>query len=455
MQAARLRNRGGRRSQARVAELLDMSQATVGAIERNDRVPGLDVLTRLAVLYEPDEDARLELLTRWLVKWVERKVETVVAGQSTDAGLLQRAAAGLAETVSAPDRAITQFPCSLENFPERFQPLVAVFPDRREVPPDSPADLFIRSGAVTDFQFLPLLKGMTEPLTICSDKFFVLMKDDWLRERFSGRHLLVVGSSGVNWLTRSLAGTALFRPLIEPTWRAWDDDYRATEELDDHRMLGVFWRLVERAQYSQDRRVDPASIPAGLLGPAQHDRLPRATELARRILGGNTESNIVQQFRVPGFADPADGERHGRLPGENTDFAVLSLAPHPFDDSGDYFAIVVAGISGPGTAHGLKALLTEQRLFAEHPFGGVIKVHLPAREEGWPGRFEKADWIWQTAPYTPAKVLANLRQARATPDGPARRPAFQGWDQQALDDAIAFVERLTTGSTPAGGDALS
>ena len=422
-----------------------MSQATIGAIERNDRVPGLDVLTRLAVLYEPDETARLELLTRWLVKWVERKVDSVVAGQSTDASLLQRAAAGLAETVSTPGRPIPRYPCSLQNFPERFEPLVAVFPDRREVPPDSPADLFIRSGAVTDFQFLPLLKGMTEPLTICSDKFFVLMKDDWLRKRFSGRHLLVVGSSGVNWLTRSLAGTALFRPLIEPTWRAWDEDYRDTEELDDHRMLGVFWRLVERAQHSVDRRVDPDSIPSGLLGPAQRDRLPRATELARRILGGSTESNIVQQFRVPGFADPADGERHGRLPGENTDFAVLSLAAHPFDDSGDYFAIVVAGISGPGTAHGLKALLTEQDLFADHPFGGVIKVHLPAREEGWPGRFEKADWIWQTAPYTPAKVLANLRQAQATPDGPARRPAFQGWDQQALDDAIAFVESLTGG----------
>jgi transcriptional regulator with XRE-family HTH domain len=435
-----------------VAKDLHMSQATVGAIERGDRVPGLDVLSRLAVLYEPDEDARLELLSRWLVKWVERKVEAVGAGPSTDAALLRRAAAGLAETLSTPARAITRFPCSLEDFPERFQPLVAVFPDRREVPPDSPADLFIRSGAVTDFQFLPLLRGMTEPLTICSDKFFVLMKEDWLRERFSGHHLLVVGSSGVNWLTRSLAGTAIFRPLIEPTWRAWDRDYRDTDELDDHRMLGVFWRLMERAQYSVDGRIDPDAVPTNLLGPAQRDRLPRATELARRILGGTTESNIVQQFRVPGFADPADGERHGRLPGENTDFAVLSLAPHPFDDSGEFFAIVVAGISGPGTAHGLKALLTEQPLFVEHPFGGVIKVHLPAREEGWPGRFEKADWIWQTGDYTPAKVLANLRQARATPDGPARRPAFQGWDDKAIESTVAFVERLTTGGARQASD---
>lgn len=433
---------GARRSQGHVAEALGVSEATIGAIERGDRVPGLDVLTRLVTLLEPDQDAQAELLTRWLVKWVQRKAEGV-GDDTADKPLLDRATAGLVTALS--QRTLPPvYPRSLQGFPEQFQPLVGVFPDRREVPPDSPADLFIRSGAVTDFQYLPLLEGMSDRFTLCSDKFFVLMKQKWLRERFAGHHLLVVGSSGVNWLTRQLAGRALFRPLISPAWRAWDEKYRATAELDDHRMLGPFWRLVEQIQHRYDHTMDPDALTEEMLGSEQHRRLPRAQELVGELLQGRTESAIVQQFRVPGFADPADGELHGRLPGDNNDFGVITLAPHPFDDSGRYVAIVCAGISGPGTAHGLKALLTEQKLFAGHPFGGVIKVNLPARENDWPGRFENAGWMWQTQPYTADEIMGRLQQALATEDPQDRRPAFQDWTTAELEAAIAFVAQLVT-----------
>jgi len=433
----------GQRSQKCLADALGISEATVGANERGERVPGLDVLSCLAALVE-DKEARADLLTRWLAKWVQLKVEGVGEGLAARP-LLDQAAAGLVGALAR--RPLPPvYPRTLQGFPEQFQPLIGVFPDRREVPPDSPADLFIRSGAVTDFQYLPLLESLGDRFTICSDKFFVLMKEEWLRERFAGHHLLVVGSSGVNWLTRQLARTALFRPLISPYWRAWDREYRSVTELDDHRMLGVFWRLLEQVQHSHDHKVNPGALTEELLGREQHRRLPRAMELIDDLLQGRTESAIVQQFRVPGFADPADGELHGRLPGDNNDFGVITLAPHPFDDSGDYVAIVCAGISGPGTAHGLKALLTEQELFAAHPFGGVVKVNLPARENDWPGRFENAGWVWQTQPYTPEKILGKLRAALAAPKVGDREPAFQDWTAAELEDSIAFVQRLDSRS---------
>src|SRR5438874_314652 len=77
---------GARRSQGHVAEALGVSEATIGAVERGDRVPGLELLSGLVTLLEPDEDARAELLTRWLVKWVQLKVEGV-GGEEADRAL--------------------------------------------------------------------------------------------------------------------------------------------------------------------------------------------------------------------------------------------------------------------------------------------------------------------------------------------------------------------------------
>jgi hypothetical protein len=164
--------------------------------------------------------------------------------------------------------------------------------------------------------------------------------------------------------------------------------------------------------------------------------------LAERILKDKTPSHIAKQFRGLGFCDPVDGEVHGRLPGSNTDYGVISLAPHPFDTTGRYVAIVCAGISGPGTAHGLKALFTNQDLFENHPFGGVIKVNLPARED-WPSKFEKADWCWQTRPYQPEQIGTNLAAALAITKPTERKPAFQGWSDDELRSAIGFVDQMT------------
>lgn len=426
-----------------MAAALDVSPITIGAVERGERLPALDLLARMANLLEPDHAQRSELIARWLAKWVQHKAEAVGEGLPGKAEL-EQAASDLVAALSSPQRALPPvYPRSLQGFPEQFQPLVAVFPDRREAPPESPADLFIQGGSATDFQYLPLLPRTDEPLRVCSDKFFVLMPRDWLVERFQC-NLLVVGSAGVNWLTRQLAARTLFRPLIERSWLAWDNDYRRRSELDDATLLLPFWRLLEQAQHQDSRKIDPLGLPAKMLGPAQSERLGQAADMAEQILAGETPSHIIQQFRVPGFADPADAELHGRLPGDNNDFGTISLAPHPFDDTGRFVSIVCAGISGPGTAHGLKGLFTRQDLFADHPFGGVIKVDLPARED-WPGKFEKADWRWQTDGYKPDDLEKNLIEALAAPGPSTRRHAFRSWDEAELRDALAFVRLLRDG----------
>ena len=415
----------------------------IRAIESGARNPSLDTLVQLVTALVTERDRQVTVLARWLAKLQEHRI----GASSTDplrATLLHDAAAKVMSALAPARRRLPPaFPRSLEGFPEQFQPLVAVFPDRREVPPDSPADLFIRSGAVGDYQFLGLLTGMETPLTICSDKLFVLRSQEWLAERFSGANLLIVGSSAVNWLTRTVAGSAVFRPQIDPDARSWNEHYLQRKvALDDPKFLNVFWHAVETAKRTADRDVDVDAVPTHNLAAQEIALLPEAAALARELLDGRTEQQIEQQFQVAGFADPAQREQH-RPHGAGTDLGVVSLAPHPFDTSGRYVSILCAGIAGPGTALGLRALLSERNLFAARPFGGVIGVVLPPGQEAWPGRYEDAWWQWRTLPYEPAEVLVSLREAAAAPDS-RRRAVFRGWSEADLAETIRFVEQLTT-----------
>jgi transcriptional regulator with XRE-family HTH domain len=425
-------------TQSKLAERVGKSEVQVRAVERGDRLPSLELLTTMAAVLVPDRDSRVTVLARWLAKLVDHR-----ASAAAPAGDLTVASAALVDALAPAQRELPPlFPRSLAGFPEQFQPLVAVFPDRRELPPDSPADLFIRSGAVTDYQFLGLLQKMDTPLTICSDKLFVLKPADWLAERFSNAHLLVVGSSAVNWLTRAIAGTALFRPLIDPDARAWNDRYWALKsQLDDHKMLNVFWQLLATANGAQENEVDVSGVPTHELAVEEVELLGPAADLARQVLEGRTEAAVVQQFRVSGFADPASGQQQGQPAGARTDFGVVTLAPHPFDTTGRFVSILCAGIAGPGTALGLRALLAEHDRFAANPFGGVIKVVLPSGQETWPGRYEDAIWKWQTQPYQPADILGSLNGALGA-DRARRSPAFRRWTDDELKQAIFFVEQL-------------
>ncbi|MGH9222635.1 MAG: helix-turn-helix domain-containing protein [Acidimicrobiales bacterium] len=431
-------------TQADLGNQIGKTGDLVRAIEAGTRSPSLDTLVQMATVLVADRDQRVRSLARWLVKLQERQVATAAVDPS-HAAVLSDAAARVSSALEPARRRLPPpFPRSLEGFPEQFQPLVAVFPDRREVPPDSAADLFALSGAVGDYRFIGHLSGLETPLTIVSDKLFVLRPRDWLARRFSDAHLLIVGSNAVNWLTRT--SSALFRPQIEPEARAWTERYlRRAPDLEDPKLLKVFWHVVETTKRTPHHEVDGDLVPRQNLATQEVALLPEAVRLATDLLDGRTEQEIKQLFQVASFADPAHGEQH-RPHGAWNDLGVVSLAPHPFDTTGRFVSILCAGIAGPGTALGLRALLTEQGEFAERPFGGVIDVQLPPGQKTWPGRYEDAYWHWRTLPYKPPDVLANLAQAAATADSRRRTP-FRGWLDAELASSVAFVEQLMAGTS--------
>jgi transcriptional regulator with XRE-family HTH domain len=428
-----------RLTQAELGLRVGKTADLIRAIESGARNPSLDTLVQLAGVLVADRDRQVPVLARWLVKLQEHRVLDAT-DDPVHASLLRDAAARVTSALEPARRRLPPpFPRSLEGFPEQFQPLVAVFPDRREVPPASAADLFILGGAVGDYRFLGYLTGMKQPLTIVSDKLFVLRSADWLAERFSNAHLLIVGSNAVNWLTRT--SSALFRPQIDPDARAWNDRYLGrAADLEDPKLLKVFWHVVETTKRTPHREVDIDLVPRQNLAAQERALLPQAGALANELLEGRTEQEIKQLFQVASFADPAHSEQQ-RPHNAWNDLGVVSLAPHPFDTTGRFVSILCAGIAGPGTALGLRALVSEQKEFAERPFGGVIDVQLPPGQKAWPGRFEEAYWHWRTLPYRPPDVLANLEQAAGTADSRRRTP-FRGWLDAELEASVAFVEQL-------------
>lgn len=425
--AALLRDARRRRglTQPELGKRAQFAKALIGAVEQGARTPSLQMLAALAAALV-DEGDRSEELARWLPLWIrarscdmpnitdERRQSLVEA--------VHRLSASAGRTGGRSGRGGA---LSLANFPAQFQPLTIVCGDRRESPPKTRADMFIRSGAMTDQMFLPFLQGLDEPVPLCSDKLFLRMDEDWLIQRFSTTNLLILGSSRTNWASRIVAGATLFRPMIDSKWLAWDAKFRADHRLDDMSMLRVFWRIVETAKTTADGSIDAQAVRDQVLPDAEMQWLDAAEAMAREFLAGWTAGGIIQQFCLPGFADPADGTVHGQLMGETTDFAVVSLGPNPFDKTGQFVSILCAGISGPGTAHAVRMLVTEQERFAAHPYGGVIEVRMPAGES-WPARFEKAVCYWETHDYTPERLLANVRHARDGKSG--RNAAFPaGW----------------------------
>jgi len=428
-------------TQAELAKQVKRKPDQIRAIEAGNRQPSLDGLVRLVAVLVDDRDSQVTILTHWLTKLEEHRLSTA-AVDPTHAGLWHDSSARLLDALAPAQRRLPPpFPRSLEGFPEQYQPLVAVFPDRREVPPNSPADLFIRSGAVGDYQFLGLMRGMETPLTICSDKLFVVRSEEWLAERFSNAHFLIVGSGAVNWLTRTVAPAAVFRPQIDPVARAWAERYLdRMGGLDEPALLNAFWHLLETAMRTADGDVDVSAVATERLAAEEIALLPDAAALVREVLEGQTEVEVRELFDIAGFADPAQREQH-RPHGGGTDLGVVSLAPHPFDRTGRFVSILCAGIAGPGTALGLKALLSDREALAKRPFGGVIGVVLPPGQKAWPGRYEDAFWQWRTLPYSPADVLANLRSAKTTP-GSRRRAVFRSWPPADVAATTAFVEQL-------------
>ena len=423
-------------SQQQVAERVGRSKQWVAAVEVGRVLPPVDQLVGLfRALHAGGGDAP-EHLAHWLVNWLEAGA-SVKRPTPEEPAVLSNALALLRREVGEP--AATAARRSLDQFPGGFEPLTIVAADRRDAPPETRADLFILSGAVGDLTFLPKLRRTRREVRLRSDKLVVLGTDDMRRRELGKTNLLVISSPAANWAARALNSSAIFRYDIPGPARKLDACIRTVGDLDDVVLLRLLWRLVSSAQEIEEG-FDVASIDGSHISAAQRERLPRAEELARELLGSGNPEQIMSQFNETGILDPVAGRRY-QLPGENFDYGMISLAPNPYAGGEEFVSILVSGMHGTGTAHALGALISDPQMFADHPFGGVIQVHGQPHAD-WSERFLSADWEWKTPGYTPAALLERFHHALS--EGPARPEPLTGWSDEELAACIRFLETFSS-----------
>lgn len=368
-------------------------------------------------------------LTEWLLAWLEAKIQSETEDPEGAAlphrclDLLKRLpATGLGRGSRSP---LTSGHRVLTEFPAAFEPLTVVCGDRREPSPKNRSDIFAYSLSVTDLTFLPQL-ALPSDVQIKSDKLFVLMPQDYLREKFGRTHLLVLGSPAVNFAARVLNSGSIFSYDLSNEVSRWNTFKDNTKQLDDVRRLKIFQRLLE-----DPADPDPERAIEGASPDHEKQMLADANDLAneiRKLFGKDfqTVKAFLNSFRKPGFIDPADRTIHARHTRSDNDFAVISLARNPYSETGEHVAIIVGGIHGPGTAHGL-SLLSSMRCrqaFQDRPLGGIVEIKLNPHQD-WPSVFEKAVAEWQTRPYSVQDVYQHLREAAAR-IGPADRDRNEG-----------------------------
>ncbi|MGH3697630.1 MAG: hypothetical protein ACRDRX_27240 [Pseudonocardiaceae bacterium] len=404
----------------------------ISNFENGLAVPELPVLVELYfVLHGPaTADTPTESgLLQWLAAWLRtKKIPNPEASSIFMAAvdMLNLVSKGRPLTNSRPITSVADFPGG--------EPFTIILGDRRDTRAVSAADCLIYSGSVTDAMYLTHLGEHMTNATIKSDKILAKMPTDYLKDSLGKRNLLIVGSPAVNLGARILNDEAVFPFRIDR-----DPANKGRRVIADHRMQDQIFAS-EFHRFTQSETQEPQhKFDRHENDEPERAKRDAAIQFARDILSQSTAKAFMNKFRTFGILDPADQENHGTSIHQANDFAVVTLARNPYCSTGDYRAVICAGIHGPGTAAALHELLTSPKTFADRPLGAVLEVELNLSLD-WVSRFEKPRILPQTKPYTRMQVLQNLRRAIADPS--LRKSVYDHWSDGALESTAKFVEQL-------------
>lgn len=296
---------------------------------------------------------------------------------------------------------------TLLDFPQAFCPLTVVVGDRREESehPKSAGDLFAYSASPSDLSWI-LQLGLPHDTEIVSDKVFVVSDEDYLKERFGNKNLLIIGSPSSNLLSRIVNSTALFRFHVDQDTQKFANETAAT------------------IRSIKDR---PLELRRFALDPVNQERL----------------RFYMNQFRKGGLLDPTNlrGLRGFVIPPDR-DYGVVTLCRNPYapTDSIEFVSILAAGVHLPGTMQATKFLSDPKFYFRERPFGGVLSVSLLVNQ--WADRLNKVDPEWSTEPYnTPEGLIEKFSRIKKETSRTAEMT------EDVIDGCIDFIRHLEIGST--------
>lgn len=431
---------GRRMSLEKLAERVGKTRNWISQIESGIAAPDIDLLLELYAVLDQAHPGGLDTpLSLWLLKLAEARITGATRAKKPPSARKETLQATIKKTIAQLNqptiREKTSLRPTLENFPHAFkQQLTGILGDRREPSPKSRGDIFAYSVAITDVTFL-LALGLAPETPIRSDKLWVLMDDKYLHQEFGQTHLLIIGSPAVNFAARRVNNTSVFRFDLAPEVKHWWQIQQASDEesrkkadfkkLDDLWSLQVFWQMAQEPE-----KIDLAAF---LNKGVPEKQVEVLAELVKQSIGMEPARYLVNKFKKPGLGDPADRKIHAQHTGQYNDFAVISLAPNPFNP--DYVCIMVGGIHGPGTAHAVKALSSGDN-FRDHPFGGIMEIELDPFKD-WPTRFQEAHWKWQTEDYTLTKLLTNLQEALGLPEN-----TVANLSHEEVKNCLEFVKRI-------------
>lgn len=416
-------------------------------VESGRRPASLELVVALHTILKPNQSGRSdESLGLWLSSWLADSIDS-----KRRSGALREDswvdARSVAERMLRSARTATtqRHGATLADGVGAFQPLGVVVGDLRAWPARTRGDLFVNSASPgMDLAFIGgVLNKLETPAEVFSDKITVASEPDYIREALNC-NLLVVGAPSVNLMTRQINGSAPFHFNIPVDWQEWDRRVRANPDLDDPQLRRLVWVLVRKAGDSAP--LDEAGLREEFVEQLDSELIRKACCLTETLLTvrGQRRSlaDIVQAFHAAGISDCITGQVQAN-PRHNEDYAVVSLARHPYSD--DHMAILVAGIGGYGTAHALRLLADQPEIFEERPCGAVIRVAIPeASRIGWGELLRQTTSAGRddvTPKYKLSELLAKLT-ASSRADAGFVPPAFEHWASTDLNNTIASIRRL-------------
>lgn len=267
-------------------------------------------------------------------------------------------------------------PAKLSEWPTAFLPMVVFVGDRRESPPQSPADLLAASASMGDLYYFSKLQLPPET-EIRSDKTGVIASSESLRNLVQDKNILIIGSPAANLMARAVNSGACFSFHV-----AHEAAAQAAE----------FQEILEPIRYF------PGDLEryTGINSVTSSEK-----EWSRR------RRYLIYGFARSGILDPVDynGLRATSIP-SHLDYGVVTLCRHPWSET--KVAIMAAGLHGPATAAAVK-LLSQKKAFVQRPFGGVFHVYVPINAP-WEQRYHHLNPEWDTHEYSAESYAAAVKE---------------------------------------------
>jgi hypothetical protein len=249
---------------------------------------------------------------------------------------------------------------TLDKFSKAFKDIAIVPGDCRENLPSRPQDLLADTASLSDLAWIPMMH--LSPNTILITDKFALLPD--MKEVLKNKNLLIIGSPGVNWVSRHIWRNGPFYFGVDK--KAMEDVLKREREIEG--MDPVDLRMY---------KINNAAAFPQLLGNLKGDSL----------------------------YDPALGNITQAV-GNQEMYGVISLCKHPFSD--DHYAILIGGPRLLGTMAAEK-LLADPKAMAKRPFGGVVRaIEATGKPRGLSYTDAYVDWV--TEPYNYKELREILEQ---------------------------------------------